>query len=168
MSFFVIGLPRSRTAWLANFLTFDGNFCYHEGMAGCRNIDEYKEKLGDDGDSSTGLMLFNMNVEFPKAPKIIIEGDIEKAVQYAYKTYGYYDPSYMHYLDIRMKEIAGMRIKVEEIDEKLPLIWAHLIGTPFDKKRGELLKNMRIEIKDPYCFDKDKVGELWTSLNWKG
>ena len=163
MSFFVIGLPRSRTAWLANFLTFDGNFCYHEGLSGCRNITEYKQKLGNDGDSSTGLMLFNMNMEFPRSPKIIIESSIDKAVNYAHKTYGYYDPNYLLYLKHRMDEISGMRIHVDEIDEKLPMIWAHLIGTPYDEKRGELLKNMKIEIKNPHCFDKDCLAELWKS-----
>lgn len=166
MNFFVIGLPRSRTAWLANFLTYENKFCHHEGMSDCRNIDEYKTKLGtNDGDSSTGLMLFNMNVEFPKAPKIIIESPIEKSVEYAYKTYGYYDPSYIRHLKMRMDEIAGMRINVDQIDEKLPLIWAHLIGTPYDKKRGELLKQLRIEIKDPQRFDKETLAELWNSLD---
>lgn len=30
--FFVTGLPRSRTAWLANFLTAQGALCMHEGL----------------------------------------------------------------------------------------------------------------------------------------
>jgi hypothetical protein len=30
--FFIASLPRSRTAWLANFLTYQESFCFHEPM----------------------------------------------------------------------------------------------------------------------------------------
>lgn len=31
--FFIFGLPRSRTAWVANLLSFGTGFCYHEAFA---------------------------------------------------------------------------------------------------------------------------------------
>jgi hypothetical protein len=165
MNFFVIGLPRSRTAWLAAFLTYEKH-CFHEGLDGCQNIDEYKKKLGPDhGDSSTGLMLLNMDDEFPLAPKVIIESDPVKAADYAYKTYGFYDPRYILYLDDRLKLISGMRIHVDEIDQQLPAIWRHLIGTPFNEQRADLFKRMRIQVKDPHNYDKTSMQHLWNSLN---
>lgn len=30
--FFIIGFPRSRTSWLANLLTFERTFCFHDGL----------------------------------------------------------------------------------------------------------------------------------------
>ena len=53
-NFFVLGLPRSRTAWLANFLTYDGYFCFHEGIDGCRSIDDYKKKKFEVSISTAG------------------------------------------------------------------------------------------------------------------
>ena len=165
MNFFVIGLPRSRTAWLANFLTQD-RFCFHEGLDGCHSIKEYREKIGNDcGDSSTGLMLLDMNKEFPDSPKIIIEGRVKEAIDYGYKTYGHYNPDYIHYLQERMDEIKGLRIQFDDIDSKLPKIWEYLIGTPYDEKRTELLKRMKIEVKDPFNYDIDAVKSLCNSLN---
>ena len=165
MNFFVIGLPRSRTAWLANFLTQD-RFCFHEGLNNCHNIEEYKQKLGEDyGDSSTGLMLLDMNTEFPNAPKVIIEGRTKEAIEFGHKTYGLYDPNYVNFLNERMSKIEGMRIHFDEIDDKLPIIWEYLIGTPYDKNRADLLKRMNIEIKDPFDFNIDAMNDLCNSLN---
>ena len=165
MNFFVIGLPRSRTAWLANFLTYDNHFCFHEGLDNCATVEEYKQKLGQNkGDSSTGLMLLDMNNEFPDAPKVIIENDMSKAIDYSYKTYGYYDPAYIQGLNTKLLAIDGLHINYHEIDQSLKQIWDYLIGTPFNHERAELLKRLKIEIKDPYNFNTESMKQLWTSL----
>ena len=164
MNFFVVGLPRSRTAWLANFLTKD-RLCYHEGFDNCHTIQEYKDKLGTDkGDSSTGLMLLNMHEEFPDSPIVVIENDFKKVADYAYKTYGYYDKKFIEYLNDCLNNVDGLRIKFDDIDERLPEIWDHLIGTPYDLERAELLKRMKIELKDPFAFNLDSMTNLWTSI----
>ena len=168
MNFFVIGLPRSRTAWLANFLTYNNHYCFHEGIDGCNNIYDYIEKLGDsNGDASTGLMLFDMNKQFPESPKVIIESDIKKAIDYSYKTYGYFDSKYVYDLQDRLNQIDGLRIKFDDIDDRLEEIWDYLIGTPFDKRRAEILKRLRIEIKDPFDFNMDSMDKLCHSVNSK-
>lgn len=169
MNFFVIGLPRSRTAWLANFLTYEKH-CFHEGLEGCRNLDDYRQKIGTEcGDSSTALMLMDINKEFPRAPVVIIDSDIEKAIDYTYKTYGLYDPNYLHFLNNRLQDIAGMHVPFDAIDENLPAIWKYLIGTEYDEKRGDLLKKLRIEVKNPFYADRSAMTSLWNSLssNWK-
>lgn len=165
MNFFVIGLPRSRTAWLANFLTHE-KFCYHDGFNGCSSIQEYQKKLGTDkGDSSTGLMLIDIKELYPEAPVLIIESEPKNAIDYTYKTYGYYDPTYIYTLQEKMDQIEGMRIHVKDIDSNLPKIWDHLIGTPFNNKRAELLKTLNVQVNDPQDFDKPAAIKLWNSLN---
>jgi hypothetical protein len=61
--FFITGLPRSRTAWLANYLTTDKTHCYHELIGECDSWQEYQDKLNKNdkvyGDSSSGL-IFNI------------------------------------------------------------------------------------------------------------
>lgn len=74
MSFFITGLPRSRTAWLANFLTYDGVLCGHElmfGMTTATFVDELKHWSG----SAETLLLARwreIDDQLKDAPIIII------------------------------------------------------------------------------------------------
>jgi len=158
MSFFVLGLPRSRTAWLANFLTYDGNFCYHEGLDGCHTIEEYYNKVdGVKGDSGTGLML----IDLPKdSPKVIIENDVEKSITFAKEVYGIYDPKFFYFLKDKLDSVEGLRVNFEDINDSLEQIWTHLIGTPYDYERGELLRNMNIQTNNFYDYDFNAMRNL--------
>ena len=160
-NFFVVGLPRSRTAWLANFLTYNGRFCYHEGVDGCSTITDYKNKLGQDkGDSCTALMLLNIHKEFPNAPVVVIESDIKRAVEFSKHTYGKDLTKEFEMLKEKMRFIKGLRIPLHAINDSLEDIWSYLIGTPYDKERGDLLKNMNIQTNNYFNYDVKKVGEL--------
>jgi|TARA_R110002073_G_scaffold319014_1_gene493468 hypothetical protein len=160
-NFFVVGLPRSRTAWFANFLTYENNFCYHEGINGCSNITEYKNKLGKNkGDSCTSLMLLNLNKEFPNAPVLIIETEIERAVKFSKEIYGNDLTNELKVLKEQMKFLKGLRIPLDDINDSLEEIWSYLIGTPYDKNRGDLLKNMNIQTNNYFNYDFKSAGEL--------
>lgn len=37
--FVVTGMPRARTAWVANFLTYGGCYCEHDGLARAGNVE---------------------------------------------------------------------------------------------------------------------------------
>jgi len=43
--FLIVGLPRSRTAWLAAFLTDGDVFCHHELLRSCDNPDQFVGRL---------------------------------------------------------------------------------------------------------------------------
>lgn len=45
MTFIVLGLPRSRTAWLSRFLTYKDHICGHEELRHCRSLDDVKTWL---------------------------------------------------------------------------------------------------------------------------
>lgn len=165
MNFFVCGLPRSRTAWLANFLTYDKRFCFHEGLYGCNSIDQYRQKLGDNkGDSSTALMLLDINRLFPDAPVVIIQSDPARAIDYVYKVYGQYCPESIYDLQAKMDLIKGLRINMDDIDKKLPIIWDYLIGTEFDERRGQLLSGFNVQMNKPYSLDDKLIRPLSTIL----
>jgi hypothetical protein len=81
--FFFTGLPRSRTAWLANYFTYGPSFCFHDGLRFCRRISDLR-KMFDElsaftcvGDSDSGLLhvATHVNVEFPTAKWVLIERD---------------------------------------------------------------------------------------------
>jgi hypothetical protein len=79
--FFIVGLPRSRTSWLALWLTqFPRSFCFHDGLASCKSPDDLVEKFrqtGADicGNSDSGLPLFHSRIGelFPEARYVFIE-----------------------------------------------------------------------------------------------
>lgn len=43
--FFVLGMPRARTAWASVFLTGRESFAFHEGIAGCVNMEAFRARL---------------------------------------------------------------------------------------------------------------------------
>jgi len=81
MPFFIVGLPRSRTAWTATWLTtIPGVRCYHDGLRGVRSIEEYRAKLerpGLVGDCDSGLLLCWRQIEklYPTSPWVVITRD---------------------------------------------------------------------------------------------
>jgi hypothetical protein len=159
-NFFVLGLPRSRTAWLANFLTYNDNFCHHEGINGCKTIKDYKEKIANDGDSGTAMMLFDMNNLFPDDPKLIIERDPKYAIDFCYRVYGNYDPKAIIGLRNKLDIVKGLRIHYDDINSKLQDIWEHLIGEGYDKQRAQMLIKLNVQVTDPFDIDIESAKAL--------
>ena len=141
------------------FLTHDGHFCHHEGFSGCNSLAEYSRKIGNDGDSGTGLMLV------PKldGPTVIIERDIQHSIDYSLKTFGVNIESELRHMKSLMDGMDGMRVRFNDINNRLEEIWAYLIGTPFDRKRAELLCSMNIQIAGARSMQVSQslIKELW-------
>jgi hypothetical protein len=53
----------------------------------------------------------------------------------------------------QMRFIKGLRIPLDSINDSLEDIWSYLIGTPYDKERGNLLKNMNIQTNNYFNYD---------------
>ena len=157
-NFFILGLPRSRTAWLANFLTFDGNFCYHEGLDGCYTIEEYKDKLGKNkGDSNTGLMMIDFENTFPNSKVIIIDSTVTNAVKFTKNVYGTDIKELMLKAKERLDSMKGLHIRIEDINDSLKKIWEYVSTKPFNKERADMLVKLNIQVDNPYDFDKEAM-----------
>ncbi len=163
MSFLILALPRTRTAWLANFMTHNGVTCTHEGLNGCKTLEEYGEQFKQsDGDANTGLVWFDYKRVIPKDTKIlVIDSDIKKAVQYSKRVHGVDVTNDMKLLKRRLDNMVGNHIHVDDINESLKEIWEYLTDATFDAKRAEWLKNINIQIQEPYDFDEVSFKELW-------
>ena len=123
-------------------------------------LKEYKNKLGNNkGDSCTALMLLNLNKEFPEAPVVVIETDTKRAIEFSKEIYGKDLTQEMNVLNEQMKFIKGLRIRLENLDNSLEEIWTYLIGTSYNKERGDLLKNMNIQTNN-FNYDIKAAGEL--------
>lgn len=159
--FFVAGLPRSRTAWLSVFLSQSGRHCWHDGMNGCRTIAEYMEKIGDGGDSSTGLHLFAFNELYPNSNIIVIEksqDEIESCINWVNKTYGIDSRADIHRQNELLLSTKGLRVKQSEINSRLEEIFTYLTGDEW-QPRYENIASKNIQA-DPYSLDYDAAMEL--------
>lgn len=124
--FFITGLPRSRTAWMAAFLTNGEVFCAHELMNGCHSRQEFYAKMeAVDGNSDCGLPLSNFQ-EVWDAPTVIIE----RIPNHEY-----------------LSNLSGLRVGFSELDERMEEICAY-IGVRYDRQRHGLFSKMNIQLQE--------------------
>lgn len=91
--FFITGLPRSRTAWMANFLTWGNSFCHHDALrlecsvAGLRKQIE-RCRAWYVGDSDSGLMWFAEDIvkAWPDARWVLIRRPMQECLE-SYQNY---------------------------------------------------------------------------------
>ncbi len=160
-NYFILGLPRSRTAWLANFMTYGDNFCYHEGINGCHTIEDYQAKLGrNKGDSSTGAMLLDLDKYFPGAKKVIIDSGLSKAVEFSEELTGNPNEDWMIHVQSRLNQFDGLRVDFNDIDDNLKTIWEYLADTEYDEERGNMLSRFNIQVHDPLNYDNAAIRSL--------
>lgn len=83
MAFVVLGMPRSRTAWLAKFLSHGGIECHHEHSRFLRSLDDVKSALaGPDGYSETAAAPFWRAIATlaPQTPVVIVTRPVAESV----------------------------------------------------------------------------------------
>jgi len=156
MIYQILGWPRSRTAWLANFLTYGSSFCFHEGVLmrnqnRIRTVQEYrklftlyKTKYKYVGDSNT-LALSKQKYVIPGARVVVIERDT-KEVESAVYGLGYVVdiPEIIEY-----PYNENLIIKYNEINDNLKELWHFCLpNIPFNNERAYMLKNLNIQVQD--------------------
>lgn len=77
--FFITGLPRCRSAWFANLLTYGDSFCFHDAWCGLGSVEAIRPKLENMcrplvGISDPALLLFwrKMARWYPDAKWVVI------------------------------------------------------------------------------------------------
>lgn len=134
-SYFVAGLPRSRTAWLSVFLSQSRQYCYHEAIDGCYSISDYKDKIKGCGDSSTGLMTIDVQKLYPKSKIVIITKNseqLENCIGWCNEFYNMDSREFMLEQQEKLLKLDGLRINQSDISNRLEDIWSHLIGTEWN------------------------------------
>jgi hypothetical protein len=132
MSFFVLGLPRSRTAWLSVFLSQSGIHCHHEAVNGCHNIDEYAEKIKGCGDSTTAFKYINNR--YDGRPTVVIDKndiEFEQCVAWCKESFGVDMRREMAEQRDQLLSIDGLHVMQSDIDANLPEIFEILTCVDF-------------------------------------
>jgi len=175
-NFFITGLPRSRTTWLANFFTHANSYCFHElgGMADTyiklRDVMRTKRE-GYVGTADSSLPyyfedLVQGKTEFRLA---IIERDISDVYNSFSDWYGdsFDEKKILSLLEDLRAKLEYMKLKYNPLvlqfedlndEKKMEQLWSHCIpGLRFDADRYKMLNQMKIEpVREGY-FSPKKV-----------
>tara|TARA_R110001606_G_scaffold74779_1_gene173402 strand:- start:3013 stop:3498 length:486 start_codon:yes stop_codon:yes gene_type:complete len=140
IDFMVIGLPRSRTTWMANWLTTTSTLCLHDAISTHTQaeLDSYptNRKFGI---SETAIFHLGNKLNAHPAKKLIIHRPIHEI----YKSIG--RPIPFPNADCLLQEIKGLHIQHKDINSRAEEIWMHLIGSKFDSKRFNVLSGMNVQ-----------------------
>ena len=160
--FFITGLPRSRTSWLANFFTYNDSFCFHEATRFCTNMQDLKSLMQSHQAGNTGnadpALLYIMNdlkTYFPRSKVVLVERELHETIDSFIDFYTSYE--YKHIQDwienlFEIMERIKNKFEVKTVAhdalnkmETCKEIWEYLLPEePFDEKRWTLLDELYI------------------------
>lgn len=154
MDFLIYTLPRSGSAWLANFLSHGDMFCYHDPSATLGyNTVTYPREAVITGAVDTGAVLGLM---YPIPKKVAVLHRDFKAIKQSFLRYtGREFPpelSYGSFLDttrgmyrIYFEEIfnkkSSMKLRLKTLQE----VWEYFSYHPFDEYRARQLLDMNVQ-----------------------
>ena len=137
MKFFILGLPRSRTYWLSEFLE-----CLHEGFYYYPNYREFMES-DNMGDSTT---CYHMIKDFIKdEKKVIIHRDVKEVEESIIQLFGNIDTSFLIDMEKELKEAEGLHVNFEDINSRIEEIWDFCREDIFPKERFDRMENIILE-----------------------
>ena len=179
--FFITGTVRSRTGWLAAYLTTHVSVCEHELMARLGTLSKWQEWLNQPGplrgESSSALMgeFKTITSLYPEAKWVLVRRDPEEAWESLCKFVvgGPWGKSVA--LSSKLKEtlrriynnvvpwmIADPRVLVVPFEhlsdlDVLRCIWQHCLGAaavdivPWSRERAELFTRLRVNLVQELC-----------------
>ena len=143
---FIVGLPRSRTAWLSVFMSQSKTYFHHEAINGCYSLDEYNQKILNCGDSTTGFTLLN---DILKDKKVVIikknEEELKKCIEWCNKEFGESKEVILE-MNAALNNIKGLVINQSEIDGELKNIWEFLVDDKWCDEYSNIVK-FNIQVK---------------------
>jgi hypothetical protein len=154
MSFAVLSLPRSRTAWLSAFFNSANLNCEHELIAKSNSFDEAIEKMNQGiGSVDTGQIFIINDIQerVKNLNVIIIERDKEDVKNSFRKlNIGNVDSFIERQSELLAEEKKSYpSFNYEDIDDRIEEIWTIVSGgLEFPKEKYEIYKNYKIEIAD--------------------
>lgn len=146
IDFMVIGLPRSGTAWLANWFTTERSLCWHESLMKYR-LDELDAMphAGYFGIAETALCLASpAGLNEHKAKKLIVHRPLNEVNE----SLSYLDLPAMDWVGAdNLNQIAGFHIDFKDLfnAEKFRAAHESIMPTSFDGARFAFLRDMNIQ-----------------------
>lgn len=166
-TFFIFSLPRSRTAWLANFLTHGNTHCFHEALISCHRasdlrpiFEEAKKPIVGNCDCLNVLVADDLLATFPESRIVVVERDIEEVGE-SLSALGSWSPDMVMWMRDGLEHVkakyAPLVVPYEALGtlEGCEQIWNLCIGplassgdsgTHFDRRRWEMLDALNVQV----------------------
>lgn len=152
--YFICSLPRSRTAWLANFLTFGASFCFHEPFNEYA-IEELpklfvsmnREHVGI-SDSLSTYFMDTLLATFPQAKLVVIRRPFEE-VDKRLRELGVPCTDLLRQWEEALNEIVAkydpLVVNYHRFDPEA--IWYFLMpDVPLNRPRLQMLENFNVTV----------------------
>ena len=157
--FFITAFPRSRTAWLSNWLTTDSHFCWHD----CTFKDDLIGEIPIGISSSEIAPQYGeISLIYPNAPWLLVKRDSVEALASFLKfaerkqlnSKSFYDGIH-HFWETRAKLLEELShqpnvltVEFFELDSiaTAEKVWEHLLPEfAFDERRWKMLNGFNIQ-----------------------
>lgn len=159
MDYMIISYPRSRSTWLANFLTYQDSICLHDPLAQM-NFKELEERFTGKrfGIADTSLLYLDAAYLNRIDCKRLI---IHRNLRDVRKSLGID----IQYVDLN--DVDGLHVDFEDINNRIEEIWEYCLGYTFDAERFKLLKDMNIQphFEGMTPANQDKIKEFVAMLD---
>jgi hypothetical protein len=152
--FFIFSLPRSGSAWLSQFLSQPGSFCFHEPFAdawGWENLHGCMMSRSEPCVGAIDTSAYQKDfVSIEDCQYYVLRRDVSEIAASLNRNGWWMDlPREYQKLETCLKRSG---INCIEIHHKwfcdmdyLKNIWDSIVGAPFDKSRTELLREMNVQ-----------------------
>lgn len=157
--FFITGLPRSRTAWLANLFTTDTTICYHDRPFESKLCNREDKKVG----FSCSEIIWSyqsIHYEFPTARWLVVVRDGDDSLR-SFKRFASKNKmdteersdltdnwkGRCQFISEILREPCVFGIHYEELENEWAVrrAWELLVEAEFDSERFHLLQELRVE-----------------------
>lgn len=157
--YFVTGLPRCKSAWFANYLTWGDSFCYHDAFHTqdsfedfCRMLEGTPAKFVGHSDPANVVYWRDLHARFPEADWVVVKRPVQDAWKASIRAFGYDGGMHDAFEDLQVelrsliKELSPL---IVSFDNPHPLDIADYLGVDVGGwSRTELLKNLNVQV-DP-------------------
>ena len=164
-SFLILGLPRSRTAWLSSLFTVGNVFCYHDLTSRSRTADEVIARMQQNptevcGNSDSGnIFILDRVMEIMPETRLALicrePGEVVRSMAAAAREprLRFRDPiARLHARNSQyFVKYGGKAFMYEDLDREARIreLWEHLTGgVEFPVDHWEKLRTMRVVIHD--------------------
>lgn len=155
-TFFICALPRSRTAWLANLLTYGDSFCFHEPAVGLASFTELRRLFESTGrgvvgsaDCGNAWIVDGLAREFPDSRFVVVRRPLQE-VRQGMLEMGLPDNGTLEksaiMLDYTVRTYSHISLDADDLgDPEAVKMLCDYVGAPFDLARFNLLTALNVQ-----------------------
>ena len=173
--YFVTGLPRCRSAWVANYLTWGDSICYHDAFwqtpsfaAFCEMLDTTPAMHVGHADPANLLVWEKLVKRFPNAKWIVIIRDVEETLAACQKAFGDFSKEQLQFLIRQLGKLSEavepFCVNFENLNGQSAAWFAQELGIQIPNWRGHFLNRYQVQI-EPSTLKREIV-HFQSSSHW--